>query len=348
MAGHVFIVTGGAGFIGSNLTAELYRREVDCHVVVVDDFRSGSFANLVEACERKGVGAFRGEIIPDSVADLNWQPAVAGLEPRAVFHLAAITDTTVHDQQKMIRDNAESFADIAGACIESGVPLVYASSAATYGTPPQAGRREAFPLEAAGAPDNVYGFSKWLMEVEHARLAETYCDDRGRAPWIVGLRYFNVFGPCEARKGKMASMVFQLARQVLNGQRARLFRDGTQARDQVYVEDVIDCTLAAAGMGEKKKPEPGVYNLGCGVATSFNEIVGAIGQGLGLSGGVEVEMIDMPESIRAFYQDYTCADMSRTKSGLGWSPRHEPKAAMRSYVADLAERPRIWKQGAGA
>ncbi len=348
MAGNVFIVTGGAGFIGSNLVGELYRREPGCHVVVVDDFRSGSFANLVEACERKGVGAFRGEIIPDSVSDLNWQPAVEGLEPRAVFHLAAITDTTVHDQQKMIRDNAESFADIAGACIESGVPLVYASSAATYGTPAQTARREAFPIEAAGAPDNVYGFSKWLMEVEHRRLAAGVGRDGGKTPWIVGLRYFNVFGPCEARKGKMASMVFQLARQVLNGQKARLFRDGTQARDQVYVDDVVDCTLAAAGMGEKKKPEPGVYNLGSGVATSFIDIVGAIGQALGISGGVDVEMFDMPESIRVFYQDYTCADMSRTKAGLGWSPRHEPKAAMRAYIADLAEKPRIWKQGAGA
>lgn len=346
MAGHVFIVTGGAGFIGSNLAAELYRREPGCHVVVVDDFRSGSFANLVEACERKGVGPFRGEIIPDSVADLNWQPAVAGLEPRAVFHLAAITDTTVHDQQKMIRDNAESFADIAGACIESGVPLVYASSAATYGTPPQAAQRQPFPLEAAGAPDNVYGFSKWLMEVEHRRLAEAMVREGGKTPWIVGLRYFNVFGPCEARKGRMASMVFQLACQVLNGQKARLFRDGTQARDQVYVDDVVDCTLAAAGLGGKPKPEPGIYNLGSGVTTSFLEIAGAIGAAMGIS--VEVELFDMPESIRAFYQDYTCADMSRTKSGLGWSPRHEPKGAMRAYVADLAERPRIWQQGAGA
>ncbi|MCL4219919.1 MAG: NAD-dependent epimerase/dehydratase family protein [Phycisphaerales bacterium] len=346
MAGNVFIVTGGAGFIGSNLVAELYRRQPDCHVVVVDDFRSGSFANLVEACERKGVGPFRGEIIPDSVSDLNWQPAVAGLEPRAVFHLAAITDTTVHDQQKMIRDNAESFADIAGACIESDVPLVYASSAATYGTPPQAARRQPFPLEAAGAPDNVYGFSKWLMEVEHRRLAQTNARESGKTPWIVGLRYFNVFGPCEARKGRMASMVFQLARQVLNGQKARLFRDGTQARDQVYVDDVVDCTLAGAGMGEKARPEPGVYNLGSGVTTSFLEIAGAIGGALSIS--VEVELFDMPESIRAFYQDFTCADMSRTRTGLGWSPRHEPKEAMRAYVADLAERPRIWKQGAGA
>lgn len=347
MPSNVFIVTGGAGFIGANLVAELYRREPGCHVVVVDDFRSGSFANLVEACARAGVGRFTGEIIPDSVGDLNWQPAVEGLEPRAVFHLAAITDTTVQDEQKMIRDNAESFADIAGACVEAGVPLVYASSAATYGTPPHAARREAFPVEAAGAPDNVYGFSKWLMEVEQWRIAASVGRDGGKPPWIIGLRYFNVFGPCEARKGKMASMVFQLACQVLNGRKPRLFMDGTQARDQVYVDDVVDCTLAAGGLGEKRKPEPGVYNLGSGKLTSFNDIVAAIGSAMDVREPIEVAYFEMPESIRVFYQDFTLADMSRTKSGLGWSPRHEPAQAMQEYVGYLSERPQTWKQIGG-
>lgn len=343
MPSDVFIVTGGAGFIGSNVVAELYRRVPGCHVVVVDDFRSGSFANLVEACERAGVGPFVGEIVPDSVGDLNWQPAVEGFEPRAVLHLAAITDTTVHDEQKMLRDNAECFADIASACVEASVPLVYASSAATYGTPPQARRREPFPIEAAGAPDNVYGFSKWMMEVEHQRIAEAVERDRGKRPWIVGLRYFNVFGPCEARKGRMASMVYQLACQVLRGRRPRLFADGTQARDQIYVDDVVDCTLAAAGLGERPEPEPGVYNLGSGRATTFNEVAAAIGSSLETSEPIEVEYFEMPESIRVFYQDFTLADMSRTQAGLGWSPRHDPLAAMKGYVRYLAERPRIWK-----
>ncbi|RMH11496.1 MAG: NAD-dependent epimerase/dehydratase family protein [Planctomycetota bacterium] len=348
MSQSVFIVTGGAGFIGSNLVAELYRRQPDARVVVIDDFRTGSFANLVEACERKGVGAFRGEVYPDSVTDLNWQPAVEGLEPRAVFHLAAITDTTVSDEQSMLRVNAESFTDIAQACAEVGVPLVYASSAATYGTPPQAARREAFPIEAAGRPDNVYGFSKWLMETEHARIAESCAQEQGKRPWIVGLRFFNVFGPCEARKGKMASMVYQLACQVLSGQKPRLFRDGTQSRDQVYVDDVVSCTLAAAGLGEQPDPAPGVYNLGSGVATSFNQIVQSIGIALGKAEPIEVEYFDMPESIRAFYQDFTCADMSETKRGLGWSPSHDPLEAMRAYVAYLAERPNTWKRGGSA
>ena len=97
----------GAGFIGANLCARLKAREPQAHVVIVDDFRTGSYANIVEACERAGVGPFRGTVMPDGVGDLNWQPAVEGLQPRAVFHLAAITDTLEFDEKKMLAANAE-------------------------------------------------------------------------------------------------------------------------------------------------------------------------------------------------------------------------------------------------
>lgn len=347
MSSSHYIVTGGAGFIGSNLVAELFRREPDCSVMVVDDLRTGSFANLVEACERKGVGPFRGELMADSVGELNWQPAIAGLEPRAVFHLAAITDTMVVDEQKMVRDNLECFGDMLSAAADADVPLVYASSAATYGTPPQTGRREAFPIEAAGKPNNVYGFSKWLMEVEHGRVAAARAGDGEPEPWIVGLRYFNVFGPCEARKRHMASMCYQLATQVLGGGRPRLFSPGDQARDQVHVDDVVDCTLAAAGLGERARPDAGVYNLGSGKTTTFNEIIGAIGAALGRP-ELSAEYFEMPESIRRFYQDFTLADMSATERGLGWKPTRDPVEAMREYVAYLAERPDLWQTGASA
>jgi ADP-L-glycero-D-manno-heptose 6-epimerase len=175
-----------------------------------------------------------------------------------------------------------------------------------------------------------------LMECEHRRFGERVRKRRDREPMVVGLRYFNVFGPGEGRKGKMASMVWQLAQQVLAGERPRLFTDGSQARDQVYVDDVVDCTLAAAGLG-KKAPRPGVYNLGSGVATSFNQMADAVRAAVGLNEQERpTEYFDMPADVRAFYQDYTCADMSETTKGLGWKPRHEPGAAMREYVAFLA------------
>ena len=327
----VYIVTGGAGFIGANLVATLLQREPDAMIYVVDDFRTGSYANIVEALERKGLPPFTGSVLSDSISELNWQPALVGLEPKAVFHLAAITDTLEFDEQKMFRANTEPFTDILEACVECDVPLVYASSAATYGSPPQADAREPFPLEAAGKPNNVYGFSKWLMDVEVFRFFAQRKASGQELPHVVGLRYFNVFGPGEARKGKMASMVYHLTKQVLEGKRPRLFKMGEHERDQVYVEDVVSCTLAGANPGVT----PGVYNLGSGQTTSFNDIVSAINTALERS--VEAEYFDMPEEMIPTYQHYTCADMTSTQCGLNWSPAWDPKDAMVEYVRQIAD-----------
>lgn len=332
----VYIVTGGAGFIGSNLVAELMRRHPAAHIYVVDDFRTGSYANIVEACERAGVGPFRGTVMPDDIAELNWQPAVEGLQPRAVFHLAAITNTLEFDEKKMLAANSEPFADILDACAGAGVPLVYASSGATYGTPPQSESRTPFPESAAGSPQNVYGFSKWLMDVELQRHFERCERDAERRPQVVGLRYFNVFGPGESRKGKMASMVWHLTNQILDGKRPRLFHAGEHERDQVFVDDVVACTLAAAERGAT----PGVYNCGSGRTTSFNQIVEAINEALGTT--VEPEYFDMPEEMLATYQHYTCADMSLAARAINHRPLWSPMDAMMKYARQIvADRQRL-------
>lgn len=326
----VYIVTGGAGFVGSNLVARITGDDPGAHVYVVDDFRSGSYANIVEACDRAGAPPFRGSVLADSVGDLSWQPALVGLQPRAVFHLAAITDTLEFDEKKMLAANTEPFADILEACVECDVPLVYASSAATYGSPPHADDRVPFPIEAAGKPNNVYGFSKWLMDVEVMRFFEQRARENEPMPHVVGLRYFNVFGPGETRKGKMASMVLHLTNQILDGGRPRLFKMGEHQRDQVFVDDVVDCTLAGARRGIT----PGIYNLGSGQTTSFNDIVDAINEALGTS--VEPEFFDMPQAMVPTYQHYTCADMSQTRKGLGWSPAWSPIDAMIRYARQIA------------
>jgi ADP-L-glycero-D-manno-heptose 6-epimerase len=330
-ANPVYIVTGGAGFIGANLVATLLEREPDAMIYIVDDFRTGSYANVVEALERRGLPPFTGTILSDSISELNWQPALVGLEPKAVFHLAAITDTLEFDEQKMFRVNTEPFTDILEACIECDVPLVYASSAATYGSPPQADDHTPFPLEAAGKPNNVYGFSKWLMDAEVFRFFKQRQDAGEPLPHVVGLRYFNVFGPGEARKGKMASMVYHLTNQVLDGKTPRLFKMGEHQRDQVYVKDVVACTIAGASAGVT----PGVYNLGSGQTTSFNDIVDAIN--VALSSSITPEYFDMPEEMVPTYQHYTCADMSQTKQGLGWSPDWLPSDAMVEYIRLIAQ-----------
>jgi ADP-L-glycero-D-manno-heptose 6-epimerase len=327
---NTYIVTGGAGFIGSNLVAKLMSNEPDAVIYIVDDFRTGSYANIVEACQRAGVGPFMGSVLADSVGDLSWQPALLGLEPKAVFHLAAITDTLEFDEKKMFAANTEPFADILESCVECDVPLVYASSAATYGSPAVADERIPFPIEAAGFPNNVYGFSKWLMDVEVMRFFAMRKAEKQALPQVVGLRYFNVFGPGEGRKGKMASMVYHLTNQMLDTGSARLFKMGEHERDQVFVDDVVACTIA----GAQKNAKPGIYNLGSGQTTSFNDIVDAINEALGMD--VSAEYFDMPEEMEATYQHYTCADMSLTKSGLKWSPAWSPIDAMIRYARQIA------------
>lgn len=324
-----FVITGGCGFVGSNLAASLAKRYPDSALVVVDDFRSGSFANIVEAFARASLPPFSGRVIGATFAEIDWDGLLGDGAVDAVFHEAAITDTTVTDEPEMLRVNAEASEALMAACVRKRVPLVYASSAATYGTPTEARERRPFPLSAAGSPSNVYGFSKWVMESNHRRVAAA----SGASPLIVGLRYFNVFGPGESRKGKMSSMIYQLGRQMLSGKRPRLFADGSQARDQVYVDDVVECTIAAAGLGQQEKPSPGVYNVGSGAATSFNEIVASLRRGLGVrDGDLATEYFDMPPSVREFYQDYTCADLSATQRGLGWKPRWKPTDAIAHYA----------------
>lgn len=332
MAAPTYIVTGGAGFIGANLVADLLRRDPHAHILVVDDFRKGSFSNIVEACDRAAVGPFLGSVQADSVADLSWQPALVALEPRAVFHLGAITDTLEFDEKKMLADNTEPFVDILDACVETGTPLVYASSAATYGSPPEGDAREPFPESAAGRPNNVYGFSKWLMDAEVFRLFAR-CDAAGDPrPHVVGLRYFNVFGPGEQGKGKMASMVWHLTRQMLAGKRPRLFEFGDHARDQVYVKDVVGQTIAAAAPGVT----PGVYNAGSGRVTTFNDIAEHINRALGTT--LEPEYFPMPAEMVPTYQHYTCADMTAARDGLGWTPGWDPADAIAEYVAWIKDR----------
>lgn len=324
------IVTGGAGFVGSNLIAELLKRRPGATIIAVDDFRSGSFANIIEACQRESVGPFEGEMLAFGTEEIDWDELLEETGAGSVYHLAAITDTTVADEKEMLRVNVEGFRGLLGACVDRDLPLVYASSAATYGSPTEAESRTPFAECAAGAPSNVYGFSKWVIESMHRRAAQEMAAEHDAPPRIVGLRYFNVYGPGEARKGKMASMIHQLATQMLEGHHPRLFHDGEQARDQVYVRDVVGCTIAAMEGLEAGKAKPGVYNLGSGEPTTFNAIASHLQKALAID--LHVEYFDMPEPVRAFYQSYTCADMSRCRDGLGWSPEWPGEKGIPHYA----------------
>lgn len=315
------LVTGGGGFIGSNLTRKLQEDHPEARILVVDDFRTGTFRNL--GAEGAGGWSFRGEVVARPLGELDVYDLINEFDPEIIFHQASITDTTITDEARMIAENVEPFEAILAATVQRGLRLVWASSAATYGQRAKGASeaRRPFRLEDAGQPSNAYGFSKWLMENAHHRIIAEHPEAH-----IVGLRYFNVFGPGEQNKAHMASMILKLAQQMMAGKAPRIFHDGQQARDHIYVKDVVNATIAAADDGARS----GIYNVGTGNATSFNRLVEILNEALGTRFAPEYF-----ENPYAFYQDYTCADISETRAGLGWSPKLSTEEGIVDYGATL-------------
>jgi ADP-L-glycero-D-manno-heptose 6-epimerase len=298
-----FIVTGGAGFIGSNLTLALQEQFPDARLTVIDDFRSGDFKNL------KG---YRGDFVAQDLAKLDWREQFGDGKFDAIFHLASITDTTLHDQFVQVHDNVESFRRILRFAAPTKTRIVYASSAATYGAASEAS------VESNGAaPANIYAFSKTIIDNIAVREAK-----QNPAWIIVGLRYFNVYGPREAHKGVPASMVYHLAQQMKAGQRPRIFKHGEQKRDFVYVKDVVEGSIRAL-----EAEKSGIYNLGSGKARSFNDLVDVLNNCLGTK--FRPDYIDNPH---AHYQNFTEADLDRVRSALGYEPQYPLEDGVRDYI----------------
>jgi ADP-L-glycero-D-manno-heptose 6-epimerase len=297
------IITGGAGFIGSNLTLSLQERFPDARLTVIDDFRSGNFKNLA---------GYRGDFVAQNLATLNWPEQFGNEKFAAIFHLASITDTTNHDQFEQVHENVESFRRILNFARPTKTRIIYASSAAIYGPATEAS------VESNGAaPANVYAFSKVIMDNIARRAAADSLD------WIiVGLRYFNVYGPREAHKGMPASMVYHLSRQIKAGRRPRIFKHGEQKRDFVYVKDVVDGTIRALDAKQN-----GIFNLGFGQARSFNELIDALNKSLGAN--LQPEYFDNPH---AHYQNFTQADLTNARSALGYEPRFSLEEGVRDYM----------------
>jgi len=297
------IVTGGAGFIGSNLTLALQEKFPDARLTVIDDFRSGNFKNLA---------GYRGDFVAQNLALLDWREQFGDEKFDAIFHLASITDTTLHDQFEQVHDNVESFRRLLNFARPTKTRIIYASSASTYGAVTQAS------VESNGAaPANAYSFSKVIMDNIARRAA---AESPG---WIIiGLRYFNVYGPREAHKGVPASMVYHLAQQMKTGQRPRIFKHGEQKRDFVYVKDAVEGSIRAFDAQTS-----GIYNLGSGHARSFNELVDALNKCLGTN--LQPDYIDNPH---AHYQNFTQADLTNARSALGYEPRFRLEDGVRDYM----------------
>jgi ADP-L-glycero-D-manno-heptose 6-epimerase len=297
------LVTGGAGFIGSNLVLTLQERMPAARLTVIDDFRSGDFKNLA---------GYKGDFVAQNLATLDWPQQFGDEKFDAIFHLASITDTTLHDQFVQVHDNVESFRRLLNFAKPNRTKIIYASSAATYGA------ASAASAETNGAaPANVYAFSKAMMDNLANRAAREFPD------WIiVGLRYFNVYGPREAHKGVPASMVYHLSRQMKSGQRPRIFKHGEQRRDFVYVKDIVEGSIRAL-----QAKQSGIYNLGTGRARSFNELIDVLNSSLGTD--FKPEYIENPH---AHYQNFTQADLASVRSSLGYEPKYPLEAGVADYM----------------
>jgi ADP-L-glycero-D-manno-heptose 6-epimerase len=297
------LVTGGAGFIGSNLVLTLQERLPQARLTVIDDFRSGDFKNLT---------GYTGDFVAENLATLDWQEQFGDEQFDAIFHLASITDTTLHDQFVQVHDNVESFRRLLNFAKPNRTRVIYASSAATYGA------TSAASAETNGAaPANVYAFSKAIMDNLARRAAHESQD------WIiVGLRYFNVYGPREAHKGVPASMVYHLSRQMKAGQRPRIFKHGDQKRDFVYVKDVVEGSIRAL-----EAKQSGIYNLGSGQARSFNELIDVLNRSLGTD--FKPDYIDNPHE---HYQNFTQADLTSVQGALGYQSQFSLETGVADYM----------------
>ncbi len=294
------IVTGGSGFIGSNLTLEIQERYPNAQITVIDDFRGASFKNLL---------GFKGDVMAYNVAEPQWMAHFKNRPLDVIFHIGSITDTTVLDEKKMMFDNVEGFRNILELAQQKNAEVVYASSAAVYGS-------QDTPMKESdgGKPNNIYGFSKWILE----NLARSY---EGKVK-AVGVRYFNVFGPREFYKGHASSMIYQLYLQMKAGKRPRIFTDGEQKRDHVYVKDVVEGTLLAL-----KAKTNTVLNVGTGRATSFNEIIAALNEALGTQ--YAPDYFDNPYN---FYQNFTQADLTHARKTTGYQPKYTTREGILDYV----------------
>lgn len=313
------VITGGAGFIGSNLAHYFDENHKDVSVLVVDKFRNNdtfSNGNLKSFGHFKNLLGFNGEIMQGDINCQKTLDTIAEFAPDAIFHQAAISDTTVLEQDEMVRTNVDAFRDLLEICGKIGAKMIYASSAASYGnakSPQKVGECE--------NPNNAYGFSKLAMDKLGYKYAKIGLN-------VIGLRYFNVYGKNEFFKGKTASMVLQFGLQILSGQNPRLFEgSGEIKRDFVYIKDVVNANILAL------KAQSGVYNVATGEARSFESIVDILQDNFKTN--LTKEFIKNPYS--KSYQFHTQADISQTSKALKYEPQWNLEQGISHYCDHIRQ-----------
>ena len=326
-ADKLYVVTGGAGFIGSNIAAALARRGE--RVLVVDWLEVGDkWKNLADI-------ALHDIVRPD--AFMGWLAGHPG-EVAAIVHMGAISSTTERDGDRLVSENVRPSIDLWKWCARHEVPFVYASSAATYGGGAQGFDDEGSPEGLARLkPMNGYGWSKHMVD---RRIAMDVAEGAPQPPVWAGLKFFNVYGPREAHKGDMRSVALKLYETLSAGGRATLFRshrpdydDGGQLRDFVYV---ADCAAVVLWILEQQRFS-GLYNLGTGQARSFLDLATAVSKAMETE--PEIAYVDMPEAIQGRYQYFTEAKMDRLRQAGYRAPFLSLEDGVADYVGWLRNPP---------
>lgn len=320
---HRIIVTGGAGFIGSNLVAALNQRGEE-DILIVDELASDEkwknlrglkFEDYLEKDE------FRAAVQYDRLGDI-----------KAVFHLGACSSTTEKNASFLIDNNSRYTRELCEWCLQHETRFIYASSAATYGDG-SLGYSDADEVTPTLKPLNMYGYSKHLFDCWALR---TGLFDR-----IVGIKYFNVYGPREEHKGDMRSVANKAYHQVLETGEVKLFKsykpeykDGEQLRDFIYVKDAVDVTL----FFHDEPHVSGLFNCGSGKARMWNDLVKAVFAAMGRP--PKITFIEMPEAIRPNYQYRTEADMTKLRDAGYTKPFTSLEDGVTDYVKNhLAKKP---------
>ncbi len=321
----MIIITGAVGFIGSCMARRLLDEGLK-QLVLSDDFsRPDKNRNITgKAC----IATVHREQLPA------WMERF-GKSAEVVFHLGARTDTTEMDSAIFDHLNLEYSKKIWDLCTRHQIPLIYASSAATYGLG-EHGYKDDHHLVSQLQPLNPYGKSKNDFDYWVLQQKET-------PPFWAGLKFFNVYGPNEYHKGRMASVVFHTVRQIKATGGMKLFRshrpdfaDGMQSRDFIYVKDVVEMCLWLW----KSQPASGLYNIGTGKARPFLDLATATFHAMGLK--PEISFIDTPEDIRDTYQYFTEADMHKLREAGYALPTYSLEAGIEDYVQKYLLEEAIW------
>lgn len=316
----MILVTGAAGFIGSVIVKTLNDKGAT-DLLLCDHFESGDKWKNLRGLKYDGF---------IQVEDLFNHPVwkkQGGL--KAIYHMGACSDTTELDMDFLYQNNTEFTNQLLALAATKNIPIVYASSAATYGAGEQG-----YSDDHRGVPKlkplNKYGYSK--------QLSDEWILKQTKKPKVwFGVKFFNVFGPQEYHKGKMSSVVYQSFNQIREVGEVKLFKshreefkDGEQLRDFVYVKDVVRAMIELIDAGKKKPSLSGIYNLGTGEARSFHDLVKATFRAMDLE--PRIHFIDMPKELRNQYQYYTQADMRKLKKALPKFKFMKLEDAVEDYV----------------